>query len=360
MQEVDGKSVLSSRRLRSCGLGCLVSLVLLVGLIVGLYYWAVTPGPQIPGDSFVGRETVGVAYLSGLHEDPAFAATVQECLRTLQAFNSTQVQASNSFLFRMFAGRRRTVGEQDVEKAIRDVPRDLALLIEQPPDTSEPGIAVVANLNRFPRGLHLLYSVAALIQGSESYRGYRILRLGKGDSPSVAFIEDTLIWAQKREVLQLVLERYLNPESSATAATVRALRLRSERWNLYGTVDNRDDLLTWLIERSPDSWWKGGRPENLESALEKVESMDFGLDVTSDGSLEGFINARLDTPEHASELRTLIIDEWFAPGTQPAPLQIEESEDSRALRGTFHLGDLDRRLQRALEEVKERRGNNVP
>ncbi len=355
MQDADGRSALSSRRLRSCGLGCLVSLVLLIALAVGLYYWAVTPGPQVPGDAFVGRETVGVVYVSGLHDDPAFVATVQNALRVLQDFNYRQAQASNlPFFLRRLAGRRKNVGEGDVQKAIRDVPRDLAVLCEQLPGSSNPNLVVIANLNRFPRALHLVYSVTALLQGSESYHGYRILRLGQENSPSVAFIEDTLIWAQNSDAVRQVLARYLSPESPAVTPMTGTLRVQGERWNLFGIADNRDDLLGWLADRSPKSWKQDFHPEDLKPVLRTIESLEFGLDITDEGALEGFVDARLDSAEHATELKELVTG-LITRKDEPIPFRIEKCDRPQDFRGTFHLGDLEGRLERELEKARERK-----
>lgn len=353
MQDASGGSTLSSSRLKSCGLGCLVALVFMVGLAVGLYYWAVTPGPQVPGDAFLGRETVGVVYVSGLHDDPAFVATVQDVLRVLQDFNYRQAQASNMpFFLRWLSARQRNVGEGDVEKAIRDVPRDLAVLCERLPGASDPNIVVIANLNRFPRALHLVYSVTALLQGSESYRGYRILRLGKENSPSVAFIEDTLVWAQSSDAVRQVLARYLSPDSSTLTPMTSALRVQEERWSLFGVADNRDNLLSWLADHSPKSWKEDFDPEDLKPVLRTVDSVEFGLDVTSEGALEGFINARLDSAEHAAELRELVAG-MITRKDEPIPFQIEKGDRPQDFRGSFHLGDLEGRLKRALEKAKQ-------
>lgn len=353
MQDVSDRSVLSSRRLKSCGLGCLVSLVLLIALGVGLYYWAVTPGPQIPGDAFAGRETLAVVYVSGLHEDPAFVATVQEVLRVLQDFNYRQAQASDlPFFLRWLAVRQKNIGESDAQRAIRDVPRDFAVLCEQLPGSSDPNVVVVANLNRFPRALRFVYSVTALLQGSESYRGYRILRLGQENSPSVAFIEDTLIWAQSSDAVRQVLARYLNPESAAVTPMTSTLHVQGERWNLFGIADNRDHLLSWLADHSPKSWKEDFHPEDLQPVLRTVENLEFGLDVTSEGELGGFVEARLDSRQHAAELRKLI-DGMINRREEPFPLQIEDTGAPQVFRGTFHLGDLEGRVKRALEKAQQ-------
>lgn len=349
MQSQPTGSVLDSRRLRSCGLGCLVSLTLFIALAVGAYFWAVTPGPQIPGDSLVGEETVGVAYLSGLHDDEAFASTVRDALRLLQEFNRRQARQSDvPFFLRWMTMRRRSVEDRDVEKAIRDVPRDVAVLFEQPPGSADPQIVVVANLNRYPRVLHLVYSVAALFQGSERFGGYRILSLGPQNSQGVVFLEDTLLWAQDKRALRAVLARHLASQTSVPTPVSDALRLRNEDWNLFGAVDNRGNLLGWLSKHESKSVPERVRTD-LPPLLQHVEQLDFGLDVTSDGSLDGFFDARCDTAGHASELRALL--ELLMRGTAfPSLLELHESASSPELHGDFHLSDLQGRLRRFLQK----------
>jgi hypothetical protein len=294
-----------------------------------------------------------VMYVSGLHNDPAFVATVQDVLRVLRNFNYRQAQASNlPFFLRWLSTPNRNIGKADAEKAIRDVPRDLAVLCEQLPGASEPSIVVVANLNRFPRALRLVYAVTALFQGSESYHGYRILRLGHNDSASVAFIEDTLIWAQNRDAIRLVLARHLSPKTATVTPMTRTLRVEGKRWNLFGTADNRGHLLSWLVAHSPKTWKKHFHPEDLEPVLRTVQHLDFGLDVTRDGALQGFVDARLDSAEHVAELRELLSG-MIDRKDQPIPFHIEKSDHPQEFRGTFHLGDLEERVRQALESAKK-------
>ncbi len=355
MQDGGGRSALSSSRLRSCALGCLAVVLVCIGLGIGLYFWAVTPGPQVPADTFVGSQTAGVAYVSGLHEDPAFAAAVEKILRTIQEFNFRRArQADIPIILRWLSAGRRDIGDRDVEKAIRDVPRDLAVLLERVPDASEPRVVVIANLNRFPRVLHLTFSLTSLFRPSETFAGYRILQLGPPGTSRVSFVEDTLIWAQDGNALRQVLERRSAPEASYPSTLSETLQSRDPRWNLFGTLNNRGNLLAWILQNGPQSWRERLDTPELESALAAVDNLDFGFDVSSDGSLEGFLNARLDSEEEAAQLKQLIEVEVAETGAHAA-LQLETGEDARELRGTFRLTDLADRIQKLMSQADRRR-----
>ena len=354
MQESNREPILSSGRLRSCGLGCLVALVLCVLLAVGLYYWAVTPGPQIESDAFIGRETVAVAYVSGLHEDPAFSATVQRTLRAVREFNLEQAQdpAVPSF-FRWFLTRKPDVGERDVRKAIRDVPRDFAVLVERTPGSREPQIAVVANLNRFSRALHLAYSVATLFQGSDSVDGHRIFALDrKPTSARVAFVEDTLVWGQNDEVIRQILARQLGSEIPAAAPVARAIQLSDPRWNLVGSIDNQGDLLSWLWNHKPDDWKADFEPAEIEPLLRTIDSVEFGLDITDEGALEGFVDLHMDSARDADRIR-LLVGEPTAAENGPPIFALEAGAGSSDLHGAIYLGDLEKRVRTALEKARK-------
>jgi len=306
--EQETQGFFSSPKVRGCALGCLAVAVLGILASVGLYFWAATPGPQVPSDRFVGSETVGIAHLQGLQEDPAVQAMVRQILQEMQALHQETLDRTEApQLLKWLGGMQRRSDDRDVRKALRDAPHDLTVNLELVPGLDEPQWIVIGNLSRFPRAIRLAYQFASFMQDSETVRGVRILQLSHEDPSWAAFIEDTLLFSENQAAIRQVIERGIVSEQlQPSSAAVAALATRQERWNIFGSLENRGDSFAWVLRRLAEKWPKTPTAEQLGALLDRVVRIDFGLDAVDEDTLEGFVDLICHTPEQATELGSTI------------------------------------------------------
>jgi hypothetical protein len=347
-----------SSKWRSYGVGCVAVLALGILLSILLYYWAVTPGPQLPSGSFLGSETLGVAHLQGLRGDPAVQAMTGAILRALNDLQKDQLEESEApFLFRWLARSQGDIDDKRIDQALRDAPRDATVQLESVPGSVEPELMAVVNLNRYPRALHLAYQVASWVQGSETVAGRPVLGLGLDDSGFVVFIEDTLLWGQREEVLRLALDRRPATDTESVSSNVLAtFSNRQERWNFFGTVENRQDSLAWMADKLRTRWPQIPPRPQLDEILSRINQVDFGLDVADQDSLDGFIDLVCGSPPQAEEIAGLL--GAFVELSGPDPhfsLEVESHEER--VRVFLHFRNF---VQFVVDSIQNSEGRKTP
>jgi hypothetical protein len=280
---------LANKKVQGCAVGC--AAVLLIGIlaVVGLYYWAVTPGTQVATDFILGADSLALMHVEGLQDDPGLSSMVMMLITELQTMQRARAQDTDiPWFVKMWMNRQREVGQKDVEKALRDVPRDMTVTVESVPEQEEPRFVGAVNLSRFPRMLQTAFWITSLFEETEVVDGFRLLSLDEGKAGVVTFIEQTLLWGQDSDALSHVLGRRTAALDDPSAHILRAYNSRDNRWDLYGVVENREEVLTWLISQ----WLKrDGNAEVDLDALNKelsgVVGAHFGVDVVDRDSIEG-------------------------------------------------------------------------
>ena len=83
------------------------------------------------------------------------------------------------------------------------------------------------------------------------------------------------------------------------------------RWDLFGNLKTREELITWLL-REVEKQAKGDAPDFLkqvsryEPQLRTVEEVRFGFDIVSAQVLEGELVLQLESPDSARTWRELL------------------------------------------------------
>ena len=345
-----------SSRWRSYAVGCVAILALGILFSILLFYWAVTPGPQVPSASFLGPETLGVAHLQGLRGDPAVQAMTGAILRALNELQKGQLEESGApAIFRWLAQSQGEIDDKRIDQALRDAPRDATVQLEFVPGSFEPEVVAVVNLNRYPRALRLAYQVASWVQGSETVAGRRVLGLGSTDSGFVVFVEDTLLWGQRPEVLRFAMERRPASDAESVSSNVLAtFSSRQERWNFFGTVENRQDSLAWMADKLRSRWPKIPPRPQLDETLSRVSQVDFGMDVADQDSLDGFLDLVCGSPEQAEEIAGLLGAIVQLSGPDPHfSLEIESHEER--VRVFLHFRNFVRFVVNSIQSAEQQK-----
>ncbi len=326
----DGSTLPKSSRWRNWAIGCGTIFALVVLVSVLTFYWAVTPGPQVPSGSFLGSQTIGVAHLQDLRGDPAVQAMTGAILRSMHDLRREQVEQSETpFFLRWLVGRQGEINESQIDDALRDSPRDATVQLESVAGFTDPQILSVVNLSRYPRALRFAYQIGSWVQGSELVAGYPVLKMGSAEPSAVAFVEDTLLWGQRPEVLQLALERRRDVAPGEISSRVLAtFANRQERWNLFGTLENRQNSLAWVVDKFRERWPQIPERPQLDELLSRINQVDFGLDVADEDSLEGFLDLVCGSPREAEEIAGLLSAFIQINGPDPHfALQVESNQE---------------------------------
>ena len=191
-----------------------------------------------------------------------------------------------------------------------DLPREVTATVELLPGHS-PQIVVAANLAKFPRFIKLASSVVGLVRGVEVH-GDRVYQ-DYGEGGTVAFVENTIIWTGKGDVIRLVLDRVDQSVSGDRVShdMYEAYEELAARWDLFGNLEMREELMNWLLS-VVEKQARGDAPDFLkqvsryEPQLRTIEKVRFGFDIVSDRVLEGELVLQLDSPDSARTWRELL------------------------------------------------------
>lgn len=343
-------------RFQGCLLGCLGTLLLLVLVAVGLYYWAVTPGIQVPTDSILGADSLALMHVEGLHEDPGLSSMVQVFLTQMQLVRARQAERSDiPWFLKFLMTRQQEIDDGDVKKALRDLPRDLTVTVESIPDSTDPEVVVAVNLNRFPRVLRLVFYFVSF-QGGEDFQGYTVLPLDSGKGGAATFVDQTLVWGQSAEVLRQVLQRRQRVLEGASSHILQAYNSREGRWDLYGVIENREGVLSWIVTRLSQLGKKdhGIEAPQLQQYLSGVELVRFGIDVVDADSLESEVELTCLSEEDAELLESHLAEvSTTLASSKTGDLQVssETRRESEKIYLSLQLSHLQDEVLRRIEEA---------
>ncbi len=263
-----------------CGIGCgALVLIVIVGSI-GLYFWAVNPGSQIPTQRVLGPESLGFLRIDRISHDEGFQALATDFLLELQDHELQRSGRELPFVLGWLQQVQRSTPQEVVADLKRDLPTDITVSVEFSPETGRPAVAAAVNLSRYPRLFRVIYYwgkeyVASNLDGD----------LEGLEDASLEFVENTAIWAQDKETLRIVLERARKPGLTASGSTriMDLLASGDERWDVYLAVEDREglmELISTLVADRPEEF-PLELPEGFADLIRSLETFWLGVDVVS-------------------------------------------------------------------------------
>ena len=318
-------------RLAGCAIGCGLFLLILVLVLFSFYRWVSSPGRQIATEAIIGADSAGFVRLQNLATDEGVLQLLHSGLSHLDERRRGELERSDAPMIVKWLARLGGDAGDNVDDFTEDMPREITATVELLPDQS-PQVVVAANLAKFPRFINLASSVVGLLRGVEVHGDQVYQDYGKGGT--VAFVENTIIWTGKGDVIRLVLDRV----SQAMAGDhlshdmYKAYEELAVRWDLFGNLEGSEELITWLLS-VVEKQAKGDAPEFLERVaryepqLRLIERARFGFHIVSDQVLEGELALQLDSTESARTWSELLA----AAGGSSSDFQISSVQEDRSV-----------------------------
>ena len=330
-------------RLAGCAVGCGLLLLILVVVLFSFYRWVSSPGRQIGTEAIIGADSAGFVRLQNLATDEGVLQLLHTSLSHLDERRRGELERSDAPVIVKWLARLGGDASDKVDDLTEDMPREITATVELLPEQS-PQVVVAANLAKFPRFIKLASSVVGLLRGVEVH-GDRVYQ-DYGKSGTVAFVENTIIWTRKGDVIRLVLDRV--DQSMAgdhlDHDMYQAYEELAVRWDLFGNLEGREELITWLLSMA-ETRARGDAPDFLgqvsryEPQLRMIERARFGFDIVSDQVLEGELALQLDSTESARTWSELLA----AAGGSSSGFEISGAQEDRSavfqIR-TDHLADM--------------------
>ena len=296
-------------RLASCAIGCGLFLLILILVLFSFYRWVSSPGQQIATEAIIGADSAGFVRLQNLATDEGVLRLLHASLSHLDERRREQLQGSNAPVIVKWLARMGDASD-NVDNITEDLPREVTATVELLPGHS-PQIVVAANLAKFPRFIKLASSVVGLVRGVEVH-GDRVYQ-DYGEGGTVAFVENTIIWTGKGDVIRLVLDRVDQSVSGDRVShdMYEAYEELAAKWDLFGNLEMPEELMNWLLS-VVEKQARGDAPDFLkqvsryEPQLRTIEKVRFGFDIVSDRVLEGELVLQLDSPDSARTWRELL------------------------------------------------------
>ena len=166
----------------------------------------------------------------------------------------------------------------------------------------------------------------------------------------MAFVENTIIWTGKGDVIRLVLDRVDQAIAGDRLShdMYKPYEELAVRWDLFGNLEVHEELITWLLSVT-EKRAQGDAPDFLgqvsryEPQLRMIERARFGFDIVSGQVLEGELTLQLDSAESARTWSELLAT---AGGTS-SDFEISSAQEGRSavfqIR-TDHLAEMVRDL----------------
>ena len=317
-------------RLAGCAIGCGLFLLILVLVLLSFYRWGSTPGRQIATEAIIGADSAGFVRLQNLATDEGVLQLLHTSLSHLDSRRRGELERSDAPVIVKWLARLGGDASDSVEDFTESRPREITATVELLPGQS-PQLVVAANLARFPRFIKLASSVVGLLRGVEVHGDRVYQNYGKGGT--VAFVENTIIWTGKGDVIRLVLDRVDQAIAGDPLShdMYKAYEELAVRWDLFGNLEGREELITWLLSVA-EKQSHGDAPDFLgqvsryEPQLRMIERARFGFDIVSDQVLEGELTLQLDSAESARTWSDLLA----AAGGSSAGFEISSVQEGRS------------------------------
>ena len=298
-------------RLAGCAIGCGLFLLIVILALFSFYRWAFSPGQQIATEAIIGADSAGFVRLQNLATDEGVRQLLHASLSHLDESRREQLERSEAPVILKWLARVGGGASKNVDKVTEDLPREITATVELLPDHS-PQVVVAANLAKFPRFIKLASSVVGLVRGVEVH-GDRVYP-DYGEGGTVAFVENTIIWTGKGDVIRVVLDRVDQAVSGDPVShdMYEAYEELAVRWDLFGNLETRPELITWLLTQV-EKQARGDASDLLKQAaryepqLRMIEKVRFGFDIVSDQVLEGELVLQLDHPDSARTWREMLV-----------------------------------------------------
>lgn len=303
-QTADRRPRWKKNPLLTCGIGCGAFVIVVAVALTGLYFWAVSPGPQIPTERVLGPESLAYLRIDHLSHDEGFQSLTADILLAMQ---EEQIERSREELPAALAWLnrfQRSSPQEVVADLKRDLPTDITVTVESPPGAQEPAFAAAVNLSRYPRLIRLFFTWIA-----EDFAN-RIREEFPG--AGLEFVENTAVWAQTPEVMTVVMDRAKGSVSARGASTeiLRLLQTGSERWDIHAAAENREGLMLHLQQ------WLGKLPEDFplqfpaETAvlLPSARTVQLGTDIVSRELIRIELEVEADSQGYAERWDALLHD----------------------------------------------------
>ncbi len=306
--------------LLNCAIGCGAVLIVLIVAITGLYFWAVSPGAQIPTQRVLGPESLAFLRIEKIGYDEGFQSLAAEILLDIQDTEIQRTARQVPFYLQWLNQAQRSTPAEVIRNLERDLPTDITLTVEAAPDSQTPVVAAAVNLSRYPRLLRWTFYWIAGQFSSEMQ-----------DFPGkVEFVENTAVWAQTPETMRIVLDRtvQVSPKAGASTQILQLLQSADPRWDLYLAAENREGLMqeaARLLQQLPEDFPLDVSPA-LADQLPSLESFWLGVDIASKELVEVQWEVTAKSELEARKWAALIQE--FARINQPGPdnpLRMESS-----------------------------------
>ena len=317
-------------RLAGCAIGCGLFLLILVLVLFSFYRWGSTPGRQIATEAIIGADSAGFVRLQNLATDEGVLQLLHTSLSHLDSRRRGELERSDAPVTVKWPARLGGDASDSVEDFTESMPREITATVELLPGQS-PQLVVAANLARFPRFIKLASSVVGLLRGVEVHGDRVYQNYGKGGT--VAFVENTIIWTGKGDVIRLVLDRVDQAIAGDPLShdMYKAYEELAVRWDLFGNLEGREELITWLLSVA-EKQSHGDAPDFLgqvsryEPQLRMIERARFGFDIVSDQVLEGELTLQLDSAKSARTWSDLLA----AAGGSSSGFEISSVQEGRS------------------------------
>ncbi len=297
-------------RLAGCAIGCGLFLLILVLVLFSFYRWVSSPGRQIATEAIIGADSAGFLRLQNLATDEGVLQLLHTGLSNLDERRRRELESSDAPVIVKWLARLGGDASDGVDDFREHMPREITATVELLPG-QHPQVVVAANLAKFPRFIKLASSVVGLLRGVEVHGDQVYQDYGEGGT--VAFVENTIIWTGKGDVIRLVLDRVDQAIAGDhfSHGMYKAYEELAVRWDLFGNLEGHQELLTWLLNvvekqahgDAPDFL---GQLSGYEEQLRMIERARFGFDIVSDQVLEGELALQLDSAESARTWRALL------------------------------------------------------
>ncbi len=302
----------------TCGIGCGAFVIVAIVALAGFYFWAVSPGPQIPTQRVLGAESLAFLRIDQISHDEGFQSMASDILLDMQDLQFQRSGGEMPLAMGWLRQVQRSSPTEVVSNLKRDLPRDITVTVESPPGSEGPSVAIAVNLARYPRLIRLFVTWMTRDIAAEFEEDFP----GAG----LEFVENTAIWAQTPEVMAIVMDRAQRPvPPPASSEILGLLEAGAEPWDIYAAADNRQDLMVeaarLLAEIPSDFPLKF--PENTAQLLPTVKTIFLGLDIASRDLVHIRLEATLQSDADARQWEEMLNE--FVEINRPAadsPLQL--------------------------------------
>ncbi|MBD3868624.1 MAG: hypothetical protein IFK94_10915 [Acidobacteria bacterium] len=289
------------------GIGCSLLFIGTIGACFMGVLWLSSTGDQLPLDSAVGEDSIGVFGSQNRYEDEGvvemidfLTAEFQRQMNRMQGQekpevfgwieNSPYMQTQRQGQFRQF------------------IPMEVTLTLEPVAGEEEFDWLVAANLRSMPRMLPMMFSFMADKGGTGSdmykYQGQAIIDDGEG--LALCFASGTILVSRTGGAIESFLDRADDAGSDPAVKTdlaADATTLATD-WDFYGVVTNENGALVELLrslDREPGPEWNA------------VGKIVLGVDIAGSDEIGTEIRLTIKDPEDRKRMADLYIGQEALP-----------------------------------------------